>query len=201
VLNREQAQVFLDSARGDRFEALYVLALYRGLREGELLGLKWDDLDLETGTLSVRRTLSLTQNGYNFEPPKNGAGRSVKLTARCIEALKHHRITQNEERLLMGGEWQDMGLVFPNRTGKPMNYHTLTSGSFKRVLKRSRLPNIRLHDLRHTCATLLLAKGVHPKLVQTLLGHKSINITLDTYSHVLPELNEWTAEAMEEALG
>jgi integrase len=201
VLNREQAQRFLVASRGDRFEALYVLALYRGLREGELLGLKWDDLDLEAGTLSVRRTLSLTQNGHIFEPPKNGAGRSVKLTARCIQALKHHRIAQSEEQLVMGGEWLDMGLVFPNRTGKPMHCYTLTGGSFRRVLKRSGLPHIRLHDLRHTCVTLLLSKGVHPKLVQTRLGHKSIKITLDTYSHVLPELNEWTAEAMEEALG
>jgi integrase len=201
VLNRKQARAFLEAACGDRFQALYVLALHRGLREGELLGLRWEDVDFEAGTLSVRRTLSLTKEGHIFEPPKNGTGRCVKLTASCIEALKHHRVAQNEERLLMGSEWRDMGLVFPNRTGRPMHFYTLTGGSFKRILRRAGLPHIRLHDLRHTCATLLLSKGVHPKLVQTLLGHKSIKITLDTYSHVLPELNEWTAEAMEEALG
>jgi integrase len=101
----------------------------------------------------------------------------------------------------MGSEWHDMGLVFTNRTGSSMHSYTITGGSFKRIIKRTQLPDIRLHDLRHTCATLLLSKAVHPKLVQTLLGHKSIKITLDTYSHVLPELNEWTAEAMDEALG
>jgi integrase len=201
VLNREQARAFLEAARGNRFEALYILALHRGLREGELLGLRWDDIDFEKGALSVRRTLSLTRNGPIFEAPKGGTGRSVKLTSSCIEALKHHKTAQNQERLMIGAEWQNMGLVFPNRRGGPMRSYTLTGGSFKRIIQRTELPNIRLHDLRHTCATLLLSKGVHPKLVQTLLGHKSIKITLDTYSHVLSELNEWTAEAMEEALG
>jgi integrase len=167
--------------RGDRFEALYVLAVTAGLREGKLLGLKWEDADLEAGTLSVRRTLSEARSGRFFEPPKNGKGRSIKLTAQAVEALRNHRKYQNEERLRLGTLWQDQGLVFPAQTGTPMNAKNLTARSFKQRLERVGLPrSVRLHDLRHTCATLLLGKGVHPKVVQDLLGHATIAITLDT---------------------
>ncbi len=200
-LSTSQAHTFLETVRGDRFEALYVLAVHCGLREGELLGLKWEDLDVEAGTLSVRRTLSDTkERGHIFEPPKNGKGRSIKLTRTAAEALKSHRKCQNEERLRCRTSWKDHGLVFPSRKGTPMNAKNLTARSFKPILERARLPNIRLHDLRHTCATLLLSRGVHPKFVQELLGHATIAITLDTYSHVLPSMSGETASAMESVL-
>jgi integrase len=196
-LSPEQARAFLAAAHGDRFEALYVLALHCGLREGELLGLKWDDVDLESGMLRVRRTLSEPRTGYVFEPPKNGKGRSIKLTRAATEALRGHLGRQLEEIGGSGDDYQDQGLVFPSRSGTPMNAKNLTARSFKPLLKRSGLPNIRLHDLRHTCATLMLCEGVHIKLVQELLGHATVSITLDTYSHLLPGMGDETAWAMD----
>jgi integrase len=199
-LSPEQARAFLEAAKGDRFEALYVLALHCGLREGELLGLKWADVDLETGTLQVRRTLSETRTGHKFEKPKNGKGRSVKLSRKATEALKSHRTRQNEERLRAGSLWQDNGFVFPTTTGTTMSCTNLLGRHFKPLLKRAGLPAIRFHDLRHTCATILLVAGKHPKYVQELLGHASINITLDTYSHVIEGMDGGLADAMDDAL-
>jgi integrase len=200
-LSPDQSRTFLEAARGDRYEALYVLAVTAGLREGELLGLKWEDIDLDVGSLAVRRTLSEARSGRFFEAPKNGKGRSIKLTRQAVEALRTHRKRQNEERLRFGTLWQDSGLVFPAQTGTPMNAKNLTARSFKPLLERAGLSStVRLHDLRHTCATLLLGKGVHPKIVQELLGHATIAITLDTYSHVLPNMQGEAASAMESAL-
>jgi integrase len=200
-LSPDQARAFLETARGNRFEALYVLAVTAGLREGELLGLKWDDLDLDSGTLSVRRTLSEARSGRFFEAPKNGKGRSISLTQQAVEALRGHRKRQSEERQRLGALWQDNDLVFPSQKGTPMNAKNLTARSFKPLLERAGLPRtVRLHDLRHTCATLLLGKGVHPKIVQELLGHATIAITLDTYSHVLPNMQGEAVSAMEGVL-
>jgi integrase len=200
-LSPDQARAFLAAARGDRFEALYVLAVHCGLREGELLGLKWEDVDLDAGTLAVRRTLSETRTGHRFEPPKNGKGRNIKLTAGAVEAMRRHRKRQLEKRIQFAGLYEDHGLVFPNQVGKTMNAKNLTARSFKPLLDRAGLPrSVRVHDLRHTCATVLLSKNVHPKFVQELLGHANIAITLNTYSHVLPGMGDHTAAAMEEAL-
>jgi integrase len=167
------------------------------------LGLKWEDVDLEGGKLSVRRTLSETkERGHIFEPPKNGKGRNVKLSARAIGALKRHKAAQNVERLQVGTLWQDNGLVFPSQRGTTMSAKNLTARSFKPLLERVGLPrSVRLHDLRHTCATILLKAGQHPKFVQELLGHANISITLDTYSHVLPGMGDGLADAMDDALG
>ncbi len=142
-------------------------ALHCGLREGEILGLRWDDLDLTgtTATLQVRRTLSETRTGHKFEKPKNGKGRSLKLSQKATEALRSHRARQNEERLRAGSLWQDNGLVFPTTTGTTMSCTNLLGRYFKPLLKRAGLPTIRLHDLRHTCATILLMAGKHPKYV------------------------------------
>ncbi|MBX6764679.1 site-specific integrase [Rubrobacter taiwanensis] len=201
-LSPDQARAFLDAARGDRFETLYVLAVHCGLREGELLGLKWEDVDLDAGTLAVRRTLSETRTGHRFEAPKNGKGRRIKLTTGAMKALRRHRKAQLEERLRAAGLWEDHGLVFPNQVGKTMNAKNLTARSFKQILERAGLPRtVRVHDLRHTCATILLKVGQHPKYVQELLGHANIGITLDTYSHVLPGMGDGLADAMDDALG
>ena len=173
-----------------------------GTRKGELLGLRWDDVDLEAGTLTVRRTLSETKIGHLFEAPKNGKGRNIKLTVRAKNALKRHRKAQLEERMRLAKLREDHGLIFPNQIGKPMSARNLTARSFKSILERAGLsPSVRLHDLRHTCATLLLKKGQHPKFVQELLGHATIFQTLDTYSHVLPGMGDGLAETMDEVLG
>lgn len=203
-MSNEQARAFLRAITeaGDRFEALYVLAVHCGLRAGELLALKWEDVDLDAGKLAVRHSLSETkEKGHIFEAPKNGKGRNIKLTTGATEALKRHRKRQLEERMRLAGLYEDHGLVFPNQTGKTMNVKNLTARSYKPLLKRAGLPaTVRLHDLRHTCATVLLSRGVHPKLVQELLGHKNISITLDTYSHVLPGMGDAAAGEMDEAM-
>src|SRR5215204_5114261 len=195
ALSPDQAHAFLSAARGDRFEALYVVAVHCGLRKGELLGLRWDDVDLEAGTLAVRRTLSETRDGPIFEPPKNGKGRNVPLTGAAVGALREHLARQMRE---IGDEYEDKGLVFASQTGNTMSASNVVNRHFKPLLKRAKLPRIRPHDLRYTCATLLLIKGVHPKYVQELLGHANISITLDTYSHVIPGMGNQTVAAMEE---
>jgi integrase len=140
TLSPDQARAFLEAARGDRFEALYVLAVHCGLREGELLGLKWDDLDLETGTLSVRRTLSETrEKGHVFEAPKNGKGRRIKLTSGAAKAPRGHLERQLREIDRLGSLYQDRGLIFPSKRGTAMNANNLTARSFKPILKRAKL--------------------------------------------------------------
>jgi integrase len=189
-------------ATGDRYAALYVLALHTGLRKGEMLGLRWDDLDLDaaTPTLQVRRTLSETRTGHKFELPKSGKGRSIKLSRKAVEALRSHRARQAEEKPRLGSLWQEGGLVFPTMTGSTTSGTNLLGRYFRPLLKCAELPAIRLHDLRHTCATVLLMAGKHPKYVQELLGHASISITLDTYSHVIEGMDGGLADAMDDAL-
>jgi integrase len=177
------------------------VAATAGLRRGELQGLKWEDLDLEAGTLQVRRTLSEPRGGYIFEAPKSGKGRNIRLTQRATAALKEHRKRQVEERMRLGTLWLDHNLVFPSGTGTPVSGGNLNR-AFKALLKRARLPQtFRFHDLRHTCATLLLRQGVNPKFVQELLGHRVVSLTLNTYSHVLPDMGDVAASAMDDALG
>ena len=199
-LDAEQAKQLLEAARGNRLEALYVLAVTAGLRIGELLGLKWEDVDLDAEILHVRRTKSQAKTGPTFVTPKNGKGRNIRLTRRAVEALRSHKAAQNAERLKLGDLWEDNNLVFCTTAGKALNFRNVARGSFKPLLKKAGLPDIRFHDLRHTCATLLLSCGHHPKLVQELLGHASVAMTLDRYSHVMPGMGEQTAAAMEAAL-
>ncbi len=199
-LDAENTKRLLEAARSNRLEALYVVAVTAGLRIGELLGLKWEDLDGNAGVLRVRRTKSQAKTGPTFTTPKNGKGRSIRLTRQAVEALKAHKAAQNAERLRAGDLWQDNGLVFCTQGGRPLDFHNIRVASFKPLLVRARLPHMRFHDLRHTCATLLLSRGHHPKLVQELLGHASVALTLDRYSHVLPGMGDQTAAAMEAAL-
>jgi integrase len=163
--------------------------------------LRWDDVDLETRTLRVSRTLSRTKDGPTFTAPKTTKSRrTVRLTTGAVEALKRHSERQAEEIVRMDTLYQDQGLVFASKVGTPLNRHNVNYRSFNPLLKRGGLPNMRFHDLRHTCATLLLGRGVHPKFVQELLGHATIAITLDTYSHVLPNMGDQASRAMEDAL-
>jgi integrase len=203
-LDAGQVTTLLRAAReaGDRLEALYVLAVSTGARQGELLALKWEDVDFERKTLRLRRTLTRNKGTITLGQPKTAKSRrTVPLTARAVAALKHHKAAQNEERLRLAGLYEDRGLVFANEAGGIVNPSNLRQRSFARLLKLAGLPEtVRFHDLRHTCATLLLSRGQHPKLVQELLGHANISITLDTYSHVIPGMGDHTARAMEDAL-
>jgi integrase len=186
VLTSEETKRLLRAARGDTLEALYILAVTTGMRQGELLGLKWDDIDLNEGTLRVRRTL---WEGKTTPPKTPKANRSIRLTKIAKDALRKHLKRAN------GSEW-----VFSTKSGTPTNCHNLTKRSWWPLLKKTGLPKIPFHNLRHTAATLLLSQSVHPKLVQELLGHADIATTLDTYSHVIPSMGGRTASAMEDLL-
>ena len=201
-LEAEQVKTLFAGLHSDRLEALYVVAVTAGPRIGELLALRWADCDLERGTLRVTRTLSRAKGWPRFTTPKTGKGRSIELTPRAVEALKRHRLRQNEERLLSGSLWQDNDLIFTSESvpGVPMPEQGVRS-HLKRLLAREGLPEITLHGLRHTCATLLLSRSVHSKYVQELLGHSSVALTLDRYSHWIPSMGDHAAKAMEEALG
>jgi integrase len=200
-LSPTQARTLLDAVEGNRLEALYVLAVTTGMRQGELLGLGWEDVDPEAGTVRVRRTLTLAKGGPRLTEPKTkGSRRSIRLTASAVEALVRHRVRQDSEGAAAGGKWNDWDLVFCTRRGTPIRRDNLHDKHWKPLLKRSGLPDTRFHDLRHTCATILLTKGVHPKIISEMLGHSSIAITLDTYSHVIPGMQEAAAKAMEDAL-
>jgi integrase len=199
-LTPEQAKRLLENVHEDRLSALYILAVTAGLREGELLGLRWEDVDLERKLLQVRRQLTRTRDGLSFTAPKRGKARVVRLTDLAIAALKAHREAQNEERAKAGSLWEETSLVFTSTIGTPVDVGNLTYRSFRPLLKSADLPRIRFHDLRHTCATLLLSKGTHPKIVQEMLGHANISITMDTYSHVLPDMQEKAVSAMDDAL-
>lgn len=200
-LSVHEARQLLEVARDDRLEALYVLAVHTGMRRGELLGLKWDDVDLDGSTIRVRRTLTRKGTGYVLgEPKTKHSRRTVRLTQRAVEALRSHRRRQLEEKL-RAIEYADSGLVFTGEGGGLINPSNLRQRSFIPLLKRAGLPQITFHDLRHTCASLLFQKNIHPKFVQELLGHASVAITLDTYSHMLPGMGGEAADAMDEALG
>jgi len=201
-LSASEARRLLEAAQGDRLEALYVAAIHTGMRRGELLGLKWKDVDLEGTTIRVRRTLTREGTGYALgEPKTKKSRRTVKLTQRTVEALRSHRKRQLEEKLRVGSLYQDQGLVFASEGGGFINPSNLRQRSFIPLLERADLPQITFHDLRHTCASLLFQRNVHPKFVQDLLGHASVAITLDTYSHMLPGMGGEAAAAMSEALG
>ncbi len=203
-LSEDEAHAFLETAKvsGDRSEPLYVLAITTGLRRGELLGLRWDDVDLECGTLRVGRALVREGGRHSVGETKTRRGRrQVNLTPRTVNALKAHRKRQLEERMRLSGLYEDHGLIFATGIGTPVNPENLVKRSFKPLLKRAALPEIRFHDLRHTCATLLLGRGVHPKIVQELLGHATIAMTLDTYSHYIPSMGDQASGAMGDALG
>jgi integrase len=202
-LSASEARKLLEAAGGDRLEALYVLAIHTGMRRGELLGLKWSDVDLENSRIGIRRTLTRTDGGKRYtlgDPKTKRSHRTVRITPQAVEALRRHLTNQMEEMERLGDIYIDQGLVFTTEVGTPINPSNLRQRSFAPLLERAGLPRITFHDLRHTCASLLFQKNVHPKLVQELLGHASVAITLDTYSHMLPGMGDQAAVAMENAL-
>ena len=194
ALTLDQVFAFLDVAREaeDRFEALYATAVFTGMRPGELLALRWADLVLEgpEPEARVRRSLSKDANGRKvFKRTKTEKGRSVSLMPEVVEALRAHRRRQAEERLRYAGVWHDQDLVFPNKTGAPMDWDNLTARGYKPLRRKAGLPETtRFYDLRHTFATLMLEQGENPKVVQEILGHSQITHTMDTYSHVTPNM-------------
>lgn len=201
-LTENELLTFFETAKGDRLFAAYVLAATTGLRRGELLGLCWDCVDIEHGVITVQRQLLVLKDCLTLEETtKSKSGRrSITLTDDAIRELKAHKKRQAQEKLLMGEAYQDNGLVFCKEDGTPLDPREFTK-RFQRQLAKAGLPKVRLHDLRHTHASLLLARGVHPKVVQERLGHSSITMTLDLYSHLTPGLQEAAAATLNGLLG
>ncbi len=190
-LSPDQVGILLAATDNLRDRALILMAVTTGMRQGEILALRWSDIDLKEKVVRVRRSLSITTEGVSFVPPKSAKGkRSIGLTSSTVRVLEDHRAE--------GGEPDGEDLVFGSSTGTPWAPQNLVRRNFKPLLKRAGLPDIRFHDLRHTCATLLFSRNVHPKIVQEMLGHGSITLTLDTYSHYVPSLGEKATLAMEE---
>jgi integrase len=194
----EEADAFLIATRQHPAHALYTLALTTGMRQGELLGLKWGDVDLTAGTLAVRRSLQRQRGkGLVFEEPKTARSRrNVHLSQRAIGALQAHHDRQTFHRRAAGSEWSAHDLVFCHPTGEPLDPSYQTA-IFKKAVEAAGLPTIRFHDMRHTAATILLSRGVHVKLVSELLGHATVVLTLDTYSHLIPAMHGDAAAAMD----
>ena len=199
-LDPEQARVLLRTLHGHRLEALFTVPLAIGLRPGEALGLMWSDIDWQRGTLQVARSLQRIEDRLHIEELKSRSSRrSIKMPEIAVASLKAHRSRQAEERLVAGLHWQDTGLVFTTRQGRPLAPRYVAR-SFKRILHAAGLPDTRVYDLRHTCATLLLVQGVHPRVVMEILGHSQISLTMNTYSHVVPQLQDQAAGLMDDLL-
>lgn len=200
ALSEESARTLLDAARGDRLEAVYLLALTTGMREGELVSLHWHDVDLERGTLTVRYNAEKTNEGYQVAETKTTySRRTIKLARHVVDALRAHRTRQKAERL-KARDWHEHDFVFPNRQGSlllPPNLYQY----FQRVRVAADLPVMRFHDLRHTAATIAIARNVPLKVVSEMLGHADISITLRLYAHVLPHMQQAAADVMDAIFG
>lgn len=204
ALSVDEAARFLAAASEDRFALLFALALSTGMRPEEYLGLKWKDIDLEKGVVSVQRALVWRdkKQGWSFTEPKTAKSRrSIPLPASIVRLLASHKARQGEQRLKAGKKYENHDLVFTTRKGAPLMRRNILRCHFRPILEKAGLPaSIRLYDLRHTCATLLLAANEHPKVVSERLGHSNITLTLDTYSHVLPSMQQGASEKLERML-
>ena len=195
----EEARRFLTAVKGHRLEALYTVALAIGLRQGEALGLRWQDIDLEMGYLRVSRQLQRVDGKFELVEPKTPRSRrTIVMPPIVIRSLRDHRDRQFQEER-PGGSGNSLGLVFTRADGEPLD-GTVISHDFHRVLGHAGLIQRRFHDLRHSCATLLLAQGVPARVVMEVLGHSQIAITMNTYTHVIPELRRDAAERMDSVL-
>ena len=201
TFTEEQARLFLEAVAESPYHELFTVALYTGMRRSELLGLPWKDVDLYLAQLSVTQTLHrLSSGGFIFGKPKTAKRRrTIALPPTVCILLGQLKERQIGERLLLGLKLQDDDLVFSKPDGKPLDPSIITR-TFRKIIKRAGLPSLRFHDLRHTHASLMLKQGIHPKIVSERLGHSSIGITLDTYSHVMPGLQEAAALRFEEGL-
>jgi len=200
-LTPDQARAFLVSIAGHRLYAVFAVAIACGLRRGEILGLRWSDVDLDASRLRVEQAMSRDEDGKRVfvEPKSERSRRTIAVPSVIVDALKAHRKGQLEERLVAGGQWRDNGLVFTNRTGGPLDEWKL-GDQLHAMLKAAELPRVRFHDLRHSCASFLLAQGVAPRAIMEILGHSQISLTLDTYSHLMPGGHEEAAHKMDQLL-
>ena len=196
-LTPAQSLALLEAARGDRLEAAVVLALSTGLRRGEILGLRWEDVDFPAATLSVRGAVYRVGGRLQrIETKTANSARTLRLPQVTARALRAHLDRQRIEARVLGSKWPDTGLVFVSTTGTMMEPARLKD-TLDRCIRKAGLPPMRFHDLRHSCATLLIAQGVPIKLISEILGHTNVRMTLDVYSHVLDEAREEAANRMD----
>ncbi len=205
ALSPNEATAFLEAAREDPHGLVFALGLVTGMRPEEYLALQWKDIDLQQGTATVQRTLCWRRQkggGWYFGEPKTAQSRrTVPLPASIVRELGHHKARQAETRLKKGAKYQALDLVFVTDTGGPLHSENLATRNFRAIRDRAKLPSsITPYSLRHTCATLLLLAGENPKVVSERLGHSSIVMTLDTYSHVLPSMQQGATEKLEKML-
>lgn len=204
ALSPEEAKHFLDAAKKDKWFIIFSLAISTGMRPEEYLGLQWKDIDFEKERATVQRALVWKRKGggWSLQEPKTAQSRrSIPLPSSVMNELKKHRKRQLTERLKLGAAYQNFDFVFATEIGTPILLSNLTRRHFKPILKDANLSkNIRLYDLRHSCATLLLAEGENPKVVSERLGHATIVLTLDTYSHVLPSMQQGATDKLENLL-
>ncbi len=195
--NNQQVKKFLRIAKDFKYHSAFYLALNTGMRQGELIGLKWKDINYNKKTLNVKRQVVRTNKGLKFKTPKTKAGdRVIPLFDNIIKYLKKHKINQSEKKLSLGESFQDNNLVTCNGIGNPVGPRNL-SREFKKIVKAADLPKIRFHDMRHTFATTFLDNGGNIKTLQQILGHESITTTIDTYGHVTDEMLSHAGKIME----
>lgn len=200
-LTPEQAKLLIETSAEDRHRALWITALGTGLRLGELLGLRWEDVDLDAGRMRVRYSLASVDGELVLQEPKTDRSRRTLVLPEVVtSALRAHRTRQKADRLLAGSRWTDSGHVFATMLGKPHHAATITR-CFQDALDRAELPDVRFHDLRHSAATFLLAQGMTLEDVKNQLGHSTIVLTSNTYGHVLEQRKRQVAAAMDAVLG
>ena len=198
-LEGNQIPAFLEEIKGHRHQVLYTVALFTGMREGEILRLMWDCVDFENNTILVDKQLRRSQEkggGYYFSPPKNNKSRIITVAPSVMKLLRLHKREQAAQRLAVGPGWVDPSLVFTNEIGDRLSYRTVYD-CFKRIVAKIGAPNVRFHDLRHTYAVMSLESGDDVKTVQENLGHHSASFTLDVYGHVTERMRKQSAERME----
>ena len=196
ALDADDTAVLIEAARGTRLFVPILLGVLCGMRRGEITALRWRSMDLERGQLSVVASTEQTRDSVREKVPKSGRGRTVALPSLVVEELRQHRLSQAEALLKLGVRLEDNHHVIMRVDGRPLKPRSLTH-AFEIFLRNQALPRMRLHDLRHSHATHLLASGVHPKIAQERLGHSSVAITLDLYSHVLPGLQAEAADRVD----
>ena len=204
TLSPDEVSAFLEAAKQDEHGLIFVFGLATGMRPEEYLALQWKDIDLQKGTATVQRTLCWRRQkggGWYFGEPKTAQSRrTVPLPASIVRELSHHRARQAEARLKLGEKYQNLDLVFATAKGTPLHSENLATRNFRAIRERAGLSLITPYTLRHTCATLLLLAGENPKVVSERLGHSSIVMTLDTYSHVLPSMQQAATDKLEKML-
>jgi integrase len=199
VWSAEEAQTFLKAAEGDTYSPIWLVALTTGMRQGELMGLRWQDIDLKRSVLHVRHTLANVNGERSLREPKTKSGRrTITLSPSCVAALKAHRTNQLERRVA-APVWTDNDAVFTAANGAWLDHGNLTR-NYNAIIAKAGVKRIAFHGMRHTRATLLLKEGVNVKIVSERLGHANIGITLDTYAHVLPSMQQQAADGIDTAL-